>query len=160
MVMEEALKKCCSSKSVKPSGEELLQVLTPQHDTFVTILAEITGKCSLLWICLLYLSECRVEVLGWPLLSILYTPPFLSGVFLFLPLLVTFYLFIFLHRGVTAAAGFLPEQFFKLFTRRLAALTLCFGSISRGHFSVFGCICPSPKPSNNLSWNRLHAISP
>lgn len=77
---------------------------------------------------------------------------FLSGFFFFYfcqsPVFVSF-LF------TAAAEGFLPEQFFKLFTRRLAALTLCFGSISQGDVLPLLPCSPAfallPKPANNLS---------
>lgn len=90
-------------------------------------------------------------------------PLFPSGIFLFFVNLF----FSFSHR-VVAAAGFLPEQFFKLFTRRLAALTWCFGTISRGDIlPVLPCspvfaLLLSPQmifPCNRLNLDSLYMSS-
>lgn len=141
--------RACHRDEVKAAPQ--LQALTPQYDPFVTWLPEMSGFCPL------YLSECGVEILARPLLSILFPATFF---FYFCQSPV----FPFAEKVAAAAAGFLPEQFFKLFTRRLAALTLCFGSISRG--DILPALPCSPafallllKPSNNPSLNRLHAIA-
>lgn len=139
--------RACHRDEVKAAPQ--LQALAPQYDPFVTWLPEMSGFCPL------YLSECGVEILARPLLSILFPATF-------------FFYFcqspVFTFAEKVAAAAFLPEQFFKLFTRRLAALTLCFGSISRG--DILPALPCSPafallllKPSNNPSLNRLHAIA-
>ena len=88
---------------------------------------------------------------GWKSLLGLCSP------FCSLPLFSIFASLLFFLRwevAAAAAAGFLPEQFFKLFTRRLAALTLCFSSVSRG--DILPALPCSPafallllKPSNN-----------
>ncbi len=136
-----------------------LQVLTPQYDTLVTWLAEIrwhtffTAGLSPLSVWMPGRNPC--------LASALHFVPchrFRLAFFLFLPISCYSFFFFFPHREVAAAAaGFLPEQFFflfffKLFTRRLAALTVFWEYKSRRHLACPAVFpCPSLKPSNNLS---------
>lgn len=105
------------------------------------------------WAHLLYR---RVEILSWPLLSILFSATVAVWHFSIFTNLLDF----FCSQGAAAAAaGFLPEQFFKLFTRRLAALTVCLGSISRGDIlPVLPSSRPPPQPSNNLSLQQAASL--
>lgn len=139
-------------------------VSSSQYDPFVTRRVENKTKhVSHGRFCLLYLSECRVEILVWPLLFILYPATFFFFFAIFTSLLLfsSSFLFLFFNREVAAAASFLPEQFFvELFTSRLAALTLCFGSISRGDIlpvpAVFSRFALLLSPQITFSCNKLH----
>lgn len=141
---------------------------SPPCDAFVTWMADNKMKrISCCTVAFLYLGECRVGILVWPLLFVLFVVEFLSGFFLLLLLYLpvsSCFPFPFFQQVVTAAVSFLPEQFFKLFTRQLAALTFLFWQFKwRRHLvytSVLFCLFRLPlSPQITLLSNRPHLIT-